>query len=757
MMYAGALAPLSADQAVLLVCLILLMYLPGLAILDWAGHPASGWDRLAMASGLGLSCWPLAFLWTDLVGLKWSPGFVRFALLLCLAGLLLMRRQQVRRALAHPSPLQAWWDRLQGSIPPPADWPAACLLPSLLLIAAFTRWRAVASLAVPPWVDGLHHSLVVQLFLEQAGLPANGLPYLEMPRFYYHFGFHALAAAAAWITGAAGSTVVLVLGQLLSTLILIPLYALALRATGSKLAAGMAAALPASLYFLPAYYLSWSRFTQLAGLLLLPIAWILLDEACLPGRARPKAITLASISAAGLLLLHLRVFGFYLVGAAVLAGFRIVRSRQVLPALVGSTLGGLILAAPWILGRLLPAASELSRSAPNWLQAGEEIAASVAQAPPAWLFTWHQNGFWIRMALIGLVAGMLRGRRPAWALALWLLGCLLSVAPEIVGLGGSWILPPFSLAISIFLPVALGLALGLAALERCLRSGTPRAPLRVLTLLSAAGLAAWQSGAGADPRLDPPLYLMLYLLAALGLAWGDRHASGGGAESWLPAAIRGLPLLPAPVTDATVPPAPSTDDGLPPAPESPATPPPPEPARVGRWRSLLPIPILILALLAAPQIQSVVSDETIIATDADWAAADWIRDNTPADARFLVNAGHWHLGTWRGLDGGYWLPLTAGRATSIPAALYTYGPAESILRITDIAERSSRGDALDDAALDALLDDTQSGWIYIGPASAAHPEAFSAQRLARHPGLAEAYSAGGVHLFERRDRALRER
>jgi acyl carrier protein len=53
-------------------------------------------------------------------------------------------------------------------------------------------------------------------------------------------------------------------------------------------------------------------------------------------------------------------------------------------------------------------------------------------------------------------------------------------------------------------------------------------------------------------------------------------------------------------------------------------------------------------------------------TPADLAAADWVRRSTPQGAHFLVGTTDWQLGTYRGIDGGYWLPLLAGRSSSDP-------------------------------------------------------------------------------------------
>ncbi len=54
-------------------------------------------------------------------------------------------------------------------------------------------------------------------------------------------------------------------------------------------------------------------------------------------------------------------------------------------------------------------------------------------------------------------------------------------------------------------------------------------------------------------------------------------------------------------------------------------------------------------------------------TRPDIRAASWIRKNTPADARFFVNAFlAFNGGSSAGSDGGWWLPLISGRQTTLP-------------------------------------------------------------------------------------------
>lgn len=152
------------------------------------------------------------------------------------------------------------------------------------------------------------------------------------------------------------------------------------------------------------------------------------------------------------------------------------------------------------------------------------------------------------------------------------------------------------------------------------------------------------------------------------------------------------------------------------------------------------------------RVVQVVNAATVIEQPADIEAARWIAANTPDSARFLVSAGHWHLGTYRGLDGGYWLPVTAGRSTTMPAGLYAFGDPVEVRSITAFAKAVEAGDAMSDRQLAGLMDESGATYVYVGPAGAGVAGKLTAARLAKVPFLREVYAVNGVHVFARRPR-----
>jgi len=96
------------------------------------------------------------------------------------------------------------------------------------------------------------------------------------------------------------------------------------------------------------------------------------------------------------------------------------------------------------------------------------------------------------------------------------------------------------------------------------------------------------------------------------------------------------------------------------------------------WPRLAEVLIAILVISAGFWVfgarqQDIQIDEHALVLRPDLRAAEWIRDNLPAESRFLVNADlAFSESTTVGTDAGWWLPLTAGRQTTIPPMNYSF-------------------------------------------------------------------------------------
>lgn len=755
----------------LAVAIAAAVIVPGAAALRLAGHPSRGIDRGALAVTASITLWPLALLWTTALGLRWTAGAFAAVVLALAAGLAAgpLRRAWRRRKHATSPRVPAVPDHPNGgavrrAVPSPESLAAIAILGLAVVLRV---WQA-RQLVAPAWVDGLHHALVTRLIADAGAVPAGYRPFLAVDGFYYHFGFHALAAAAGWLADAPAQRAVLWTGQALSAAAALTTYAAARRLVRRPAAALAALAVPASLYWFPAYFVSWARYTQLAGLVALPGVWMLVADAVhgaatptvrgevepagerrlerrrrawarrFDPAAQPALVALAAACCAGLVVVHYRVSAFFGVGVAaavvvVLAGRAPgTRGRLARLAMVAGVAFALV--APWLVRHLGPGLAALSGASPDWARGSAETVDAIGLSTrQAWLFTQGTNGVWLRLAAAGWLLAAARGRQAAWVVVLGLAGAAALVAPGWIGMAASWMLPPFALAISLYVLVAWGVAWWLEAVSDAAGGTAGASTWRLAAFLGAALTLAGAWAVRADPG---------WVAAVLGGGPGaGRAVLPGGWAGW-PAAAQAAGV-------ALVAWALHAGRSIASAPRAAAAP-APVGSRGGVTRAVPALAITALAVAGAWRMRDIVNPATVIVQAPDVAAAAWIRAHTPATARFVVTTAPWHLGTYRGLDGGYWLPLLAGRATTMPAALYTYGTPADVRAVGALAATVARGDGLDDAALREAMTAAGADYIYIGPASAGKREAFSVVRLRNHPDLVGVYDRDGAAVFRRR-------
>jgi len=454
-----------------------------------------------------------------------------------------------------------------------------------------------------------------------------------------------------WLAGAAAPAAVLWTGQALSALAALAAYLLARRLTTWPVAAVAAAAVPAALYWFPAYYASWGRYTQLAGMVALPAAWVLLYDAIRPDSAvlPRRGLVLAAVAAAGLVLVHYRVAAVFAPGVVLLAVVALIRGgdrRAVIRRLTAVVAMSLLLAAPWLARNLLGGIQTLRAASDTWYASPAEV-----DSVPEWLFTVGANTLWLRLGALGLLVGLWRRRPGAWLAAACVAAMTLLASPTLTGLPPSWMLPRFAVAIGAWLPVAVGVAF----------------------------------------LVDGLVDLVLWL---------------GARRSWV-----GQP---------------------------------------GRVLTLAAAGVVAVTILGAWSMRQVVNRSLILAQAADVRAMAWVRQHTAADARFMVRSAEWQLGTYRGLDGGYWLPLLAARATTMPAVFYNYGERDYGLQVAATARDVAAAGNLSDRDLLALMQTTGSDYVYLGPVTTDHEGTLTPDRLGRVPGLERVYDVDGVTIFRRR-------
>jgi len=144
---------------------------------------------------------------------------------------------------------------------------------ALGVLAVFVGWRLwqARELVFPNWVDSQHHVLIIRKIIENGGVPNTLEPYLPGP-FYYHFAFHAVTAYFSVLSGLAPEIAVLMLGQVISAMVGLSVYALAKSISDDWRVGLLAAFFVTFVTKMPGYYLTWGRYTLLIGVMILPVA-----------------------------------------------------------------------------------------------------------------------------------------------------------------------------------------------------------------------------------------------------------------------------------------------------------------------------------------------------------------------------------------------------------------------------------------------------------------------------------------------------
>jgi hypothetical protein len=150
-----------------------------------------------------------------------------------------------------------------------------------------------------------------------------------------------------------------------------------------------------------------------------------------------------------------------------------------------------------------------------------------------------------------------------------------------------------------------------------------------------------------------------------------------------------------------------------------------------------------LALWGAWDLRHVINPDTILATEADVAAIAWANEHTPADARFLINATPW-LGSYRGVDGGWWLLPLAGRWTSTPPVLlFTYGPPDYASAARAASKTVAGFQPGQEQQIYQLIARERITYIYLGK----RPGALKPGLFANNPAFEQVYARDGVTIL----------
>lgn len=608
------------EQLFLLSVAGLLLFLPGLALLIWL--PADGRDaleRAADALGISLSFIALIGMLYFFAGLHFTSLSIYLFYGVCFitvaAGML-----GGRVHFSRPNMVKFF----------------------LILLAAVVTiaWRLVQArtLVFPAWVDSVHHVLIVQKILDAAGIPQTLGPELAVP-FTYHYGFHITTALFSFISGLQPLNAVLWFGQLINALVALGIYRLSKSLWNSKRIAVIAALFVTFAFQMPAYYLTWGRYTLLTGLLVLLPAMAAVVDLMYNGKGRQAVLRLALLTAALALvhymaLLFLGLFiGCLLIERlfVMLTQFRSPQGKQLWWSWrwsVFAALAGLLVAAPWLV-RMLSSHQGVTTIAVN-LPSKEGFASSFNYI--LYLMGPLHNYILLGIAALGLI--LVWFQKNTRGLAAWTTLMILLSLPWGLQLGP---FRPDHFAIVLFIPAALSLANGLVwvfdGIGRLLKK----------PLLGNAALA---------------------LIVTAGLLWG------------------------------------------------------------------------------ASKTVDILNPVTVLTDQNDLAAIDWIKENTPPDARFLANTAIWQFASYRGVDGAYWITPSTRRYSVAMPALYGYAAPDQRTLWVDWIERASKLNACDDAFWSLVIEaDLDYLYLHNGKGS------LQPDQVQDCTGIWPVYHQGGVWIY----------
>lgn len=461
--------------------LVFVLFVPGWLLFDLTGL-GKNYDfgaQIAISIGTSLALIPIVMTWTTLIGFNWSR-----TTFLILAGLLC--------AIAF---WRIWDTKAWRGIR--LDWHGYALLGIFVLTLA-VRLAMVRDLFAPAWVDSVHHGVITRLIIEKGGFPSNYAPFLAIESANYHPGFHSVLASFTWLSDLEIQSGMLTLGQVLNALMIFGTYLFTVTLTRSRSAGVIASLITGLITPMPAYYSSWGRYTQLTGLIILPVAFAIIKQGYISrydvisdheysGLARLFSdlirknwplFLLGGISVGGLFLTHYRVSAFLL--CLVIADlisqtrpqFKKGATRydffwQIIYLLVIGVLG-IFLVFPW-----LPPTFRtlLIPKVQTWRGGNIRLFDGFS-----WVFLESALGrYGMALAAVGMVWAIIKRRWFSLTLLLWILLLFFLANLAYWNLPGSVLINNLSVEIILFIPISV---LGGYAVSEILKAGMLFMPLR---------------------------------------------------------------------------------------------------------------------------------------------------------------------------------------------------------------------------------------------------------------------------------------
>lgn len=438
-----------------------LTFLPGFAILNrfTAFSRIDRLSRLCIAPGISIALYVLLFASSFVLHIRlgwWTPWLIAL-----IATVSLLRQRPLLHHINWTS------DKL--------PYPVFALI---VMGVLGSRLYAINDLVAPMWGDSVHHTLIVQLMIDNGGLFQSWQPYDDVATFTYHYGFHAFTTMYAWMRNMSAEFSVLMMGQIANFSAVIGIYALTRQLTKSVWGGVFAVIVGGFVSNYPFFFLYWGRYTQLTGHIVLLTALVLFSHYLKqpPRRENVAFLVLLPVIISGIGMAQYKVAVIFVVISVSLITTRFIgwyqnhRSvRYAFTASVGRTVviaslaillfmlrGWNIVESNLGIGVQTRINTEISPEATTTQISTFSDAITLSQAGLDNNTTWV---WWI--ALAGMWIIVIERREALWY-GLGAILCLIVFNPRVVGINRAGLVDNFHLSLTAYLFTASlsGLAIG---------------------------------------------------------------------------------------------------------------------------------------------------------------------------------------------------------------------------------------------------------------------------------------------------------
>jgi len=442
--------------------LFIVLWLPGWLLLEFSGLRSrfDFGEKIALSIGISLGLIPVTMLWTTILNIKWTRGSLLF-----IAGFLValffvrliyiyvISSRTSHKADGHTKELQL--APLHGH---KFRFATPLTLILIFLFSLAIRLIMVRDLATPAWVDSVHHALITRLILSFGSYPSSYAPYWDINPTDYHPGFHSIVAAFTWISNLSIDQSMLILGQVLNALAVFSVYLFTKTLTRSSSAGLFAGVITGFLTPMPTYYTSWGRYTELTGLLILPVAFALI-QLLMDGKTTKGKywiIILGAITSGGLFMVHYRVivflgcliFSYFVIYLLIKKSMLSTNTALILLMIFITVIVGVFLVFPWmsqtIKYTVLPIIKPTGNSSVQFFQ------------DFSWAYLTAALGkLTLVIAGLGLIWGMIERKRFPYLLLVWTILLFLIANFDALKIPGGGLISNASVEIMLFMPVSI--------------------------------------------------------------------------------------------------------------------------------------------------------------------------------------------------------------------------------------------------------------------------------------------------------------